>query len=103
MESHIIQPARANKKVTDLGVLGLAHTKAALDAKFGPPVAPTMEVAARDGEDFTSSSWGKETPEEIEKKGELFTYMLPRRGRIQGRVCTLTCDFLIRSEICPRL
>lgn len=59
-----------NKKATDLGVLGLAYTKAALDAKYGPPVSPTMQVDSKDGEDFTSRSWGKETPEEIEKKGK---------------------------------
>jgi len=61
--------SRANKKATDLGVLGLAATKAALDAKFGPPVVTASPMAMENNEDFNPSSWGKESEEEVTMKG----------------------------------
>ena len=60
---------RANKKATDLGVLGLQATKAALDARYGPPVPVNASAATENNEEFNPSSWGKESEEEIAKKG----------------------------------
>lgn len=65
------QPARAGKRASDVGVLGLEATKNALNLKYGPPVPTPVTGLTKDGDDFTASNWGKETPEEKERKAKM--------------------------------
>jgi cytochrome P450 len=66
-----IQPSRAHKTVSDLGVLGLEACKSALNEKYGPPVPTPVTTLSKDDENFTASNWGKESEEERERKAHL--------------------------------